>query len=188
MSLNNNWWLSVDKETLQVCRVSPTLEEEESLYVLPIDRDLGISFVEGPHLINDYVVFHDGVKVHFVKKEKSNQVFVPFYYTPAILEEGVENPDILLSVNRDMKELTITLRNERRQYGLSLYVSLSKEKQRAQFYVSAKNDPNLLIETIEVDMIKLINTGKSVVPFKHDPSQTSIFTRKVFDSYGLEIL
>lgn len=188
MNINNNWWIYVNADTLQVCRVSPTYEEEDGLYSHPIERELGIQFVEAPHLINDYVVFHDGDKLHFIKKDKAKQVIVPFFYTPAILVKGIENPDILVSINKKSKEMTVTMRLERKQYGLSLYASLPKDKQKASFYISKRNDPNYLLETIQVDMIKLVNIGSVVIPFTHDITKTSVFTRKVFDSYGLEIV
>lgn len=183
-----DWHLYVNRDTLQVCQVSPSFTEDETMYSMVITQELGIQFIEAPHLINDYVVFHDGDKLHFIKKDKAKQIFVPFFYTPAILVNGVDNPDILVSINKKSKEMTITMRQERKQYGLSLYSALSKDKQKAAFYISLRNDPNYLLETIQIDMVKLIHTGSVVTKFTHDITKTSIFTRKVFDSYGLEIV
>jgi len=181
--MTNSWYLYVNKETLQVCRVSPSLEEADDCHLVQITQELGISFIDQPHTLNDYVVYHDGTVTHFVKKEKTNDVLVPFFYSPVMITESIENPDVLVTIHNE--QLTITLRPELTAYAMTLYASAPNPT--AVFFVSAKNDPNQLIDALYVDMMKLISNGKEVFNFAYDPRLVSIFTRKVFDTYGLKI-
>jgi hypothetical protein len=181
---SKNWYVYVEKNSLTVCRVSPVLEKEESCHVIPIDSELGISFIESPHLSREYFIYYDGTLAHFIKKEKTNKTLVPFFYSPVIMKHDVDNPEIQISFTS--KTLTIDLKKELLGYASNLYSSLERDKQFAEFYVCAKNDPNHLIKIIKIDMIKLSMEGNVVVPFeKYDPKKMSLFTRKVFNSYGI---
>lgn len=187
--MSDNWYLYVNKETLRVSKVSPALEEEDGLHVIMIERELGLSFINAPHTINDYVVYYDGTVAHFIKKEKSKEVVVPFYYSPLIIVEGVENPDILLTYDHVKDSLTISLRDELKAYAMTMYSNVGKQKQRIEFYVSAKNDPNQLYGILHLDMMDLIAKGSvEFSSFEFDIERVSIFTRKIFDSYGLKIM
>jgi hypothetical protein len=183
--MTDHWYLYINKDTMQVCRVSPSLEEDDT-YIVQIEAALGISFIESPHTINDYVVYHDGSTTHFIKKEKSADVLIPFYYSPQLIAEDVENPVITVYLLKD--ELQVTLSPELTSYALTLYGNMPKGKQHAEFYISAKNDPNKLLEIMEIDMLALARGGIVRMGFNHDPQEVSIFTRKVFDSYGLKII
>jgi len=182
--MTDNWYLYVDKETMTVCRVSPVLDGADDFHVIRINQELGISFIDQPHTINDYVVYHDGATTHFVKKDKTNEVLVPFYYSPVMIKEGTENPDVLLTI--DNEQLVVTIKPELIQYAMTLFANI--DDAQTLFYVSEKNDPNKLITVLSVDMKRLISTGEEKFGFVHNPRLVSIFTRKVFDSYGLKII
>jgi len=179
------WYIYVDKQTLRVCKSSPALEEDDSAHVIKIERELGVSFVHSPHTINDYIVYFDGDKAHFLKKEKVNEAVAQFFYTPMLMKEGVTNPEITVKIKDEMME--VVLKKELISYATTLYTSVHPSKQFIEFYVSAKNDPNKLIEILKVNMLQVILSGSVSFPFKHDPNKVSLFTRKVFESYGLVI-
>jgi hypothetical protein len=182
--MNDNWWLYVNRDTLQICKVSATLEEDLTSHIIAIEKEVGVEFINSPHLIYDYVVYFDGVKAHFVKKDKTKEVLVPFFYSPLMIGDAESNVDILLEIKD--QELTISLRPELKQYAMTMFANVDKQKQKVEFYVSAKNDPNHLIEIIQVDMMKLIAADSLTFKFNHDHNRISFFTRKIFDSYGLK--
>lgn len=179
----DNWYIYVNRETMQICRVSPALEEDADCHLVMVDRDVGISFVSEPHLVNDYVVYYDGTKVHLVKKEKTSNFVVPFYYSPLMIESNVENPDVLVTIKN--KVLSVSMRKELSTYAMTIYGNVDSDNQRVQFYISAKNDPNKLIEILHVNMMQVITKGQVDFEFDYDLADVSIFTRKIFDSYGL---
>lgn len=181
------WYLYVSKETLTVTRVSPALEETDEHHIVQIDQELGISFIDQPHTLNDYVIYHDGTVTHFVKKDKSKEVLVPFFYSPAMIKEGVDNADIIVYIKNN-EEMRVGLRPELINYAMSIYGNLPEDKRDVEFYISAKNDPNKLLEVKYIDMMVLIKGGLILTSFDYDANDVSIFTRKVFDSYGLQII
>lgn len=182
--MSDNWFLYINKESLQVCRVSPLLEEDETSHLITVDKEIGLQFINSPHLIYDYVVYYDGNKAHFIKKDKSTAVIVPFFYSPLIIDQEVENADIQLTVNGD--QLFVAIRPEIKAYAMTMYANIDRQKQLVEFYVSAKNDPNRLKEILYVNMMDLITKGFVSFTLKHDPKRISIFTRKIFDTYSLK--
>lgn len=181
--MDDAWYIYVNRETLRVCKSSPALEEDDESHIIKIERELGISFVQSPHTINDYIVYFDGTQAHFLKKEKVNAAVAQFFYTPMLMKEGVDNPEITVKIQDEMME--VILKKELISYATTLYTSVHASKQFIEFYVSAKNDPNKLIDIVKVNMLQVILTGSVSFPFKHDPKKISLFTRKVFESYGL---
>lgn len=181
--MNDNWYVYVSKETLQVTKVSPVLEEDDA-HIIQIEKDVGLSFIDGPHLINEYVIYFDGTKAHFIKKEKSKDVVVPFYYSPLMIDSKVKDPDILVTIKKN--KMTIALKPELKAYAMTIYGNVDKTKQSVEFYVSKKNDPNGLLEIFHVDMMELITKGVVTFEFDYEARNISIFTRKIFDSYGLK--
>lgn len=180
----DNWYVYISRETLQVTRISPALDEDLDSHIHVIEKDLGISFINGPHLINDYVIYYDGTIIHFIKKEKSSEVVVPFYYSPLIVGSDIPNPDISILIENNT--MTISLRKELIPYARTMYGNVDKIKQCVEFYVSTKNDPNGLLQIVYVDMMELITQNKVIVnDFMYDANEISIFTRKIFDSYGM---
>jgi hypothetical protein len=182
--MNDNWYIYVNKETLQVYRVSPALEADDECHVTTVDKEVGISFIHAPHLLNDYAVYFDGTKVHFIKRDKTKDVVVPFYYSPLMIDKAESNPDILVTVGKG--KIKFTLKKEIVNYAMTIYGSVDKTRQSVEFYISAKNDPNHIIEIIKVDMMKMISQKHVEVPFEYSANDVSIFTRKIFDSYGLK--
>lgn len=178
-----SWYLYVNKESLQVCKVSPILEEDAETHILSIDQELGISFIESPHLIREYLIYFDGDVVHFIKKEKNKDGMAQFFYSPIIIQNDVENAELTLKSNG--KTIEFALRKDVIPYASNMYSSIEGDKRYVEFYVSAKNDPNHLYDIVKVNMVDLIKTGKSKVPCKHDLSKVSIFTRKIFKSYSI---
>jgi hypothetical protein len=181
--MNDNWYLYINKESLQVTGISASLDPETLDYVETIEKDLAIEFVNGPHLINDYIVYFDGTKPHFVKKEKSKDFVAPFYYSPLMMDKEVENADITVHLIND--EMRVSLRKELSGYAMTIYGNVSEQKRNVEFYISAKNDPNKLYEVVYVDMMSLIAGSEVLIAFNYDPDKVSIFTRKIFDTYSL---
>lgn len=185
MNENNDWWIYVRRDTLQVYRTSPVYEPDDETHIIRIDQELGLHFVHSPHKLKDYVIYYDGEKASIVKKDSVSTVVGSYYVTPVLIKEGVDHRDITIKV-RD-SEFDFVIRPELRAYGLSVYANLSREKQVIDLYISARNDPNQLLEIVKVNMIDVVNYGHATYPFKHKIGEVSFFTRKIFDHYGLVV-
>jgi len=182
----NDWYLYVEKKSLRIRRNSPMLKQDDECHIIRIDPDLGSKLIHSPHLLNQYVVYFDGDKAHLIEKEKTSEAVNQFFYTPILLKENVPDPEITVTIKAN--QMTIELKKELIQYAWSLYGTLEKTKQYIEYYVSSKNNPNKLIEIIKVNMMDLSQSnGIMVYDFKHDITKVSIFTRKVFETYGLVI-
>jgi hypothetical protein len=182
--MTDKWYVYVNCETLLVYKISPALEIDEASHIVEIDKALGITFIDSPHLINNYTVYYDGVKAHFIEKKSASEAISAFYFSPVLITETLCTPDINVDVSVSGK-IKISIRKDLRQYAMSLYAAVDKPKRIFTFYISAKNDPNKLIDIINIDVIDLVSSGTLDLPFTHDPSKVSIFTRKIFDTYGI---
>ena len=135
----NNWWIHVDKDSLQVRKVSSTPEENDQWHLIAIEEELGIKFIDSPHLFREYLVYYDGTQAHFLKKSKTNSL-TPFFYTPMLIKEGVENPELSIIQRGDL--LYFELKKDLSTYVSTLYATFERQKQLVEFYVCTKNDPN----------------------------------------------
>jgi hypothetical protein len=184
--VSDPWYIYVYKDSLQIYRSSPSLEADDACHIIEIEKELGVSFVHAPHTMDQYIVFYDGEKAHFIKKEEANDKIVNFFFTPVIIKEVDHEVDMAFVIKED--EFDVVLRRELTTYVMSLYPSVDAAKRIVELYISAKNDPNHLIEIVKIDMVKLINEKNTLTfPFSYNIEDVSFFTRKSFDSYGLVI-
>lgn len=54
------------------------------------------------------------------------------------------------------------------------------------FYITVKNRPEFLIETIQIELDDLVRGVECKAPFNHDINNVSIRTRRFFDTYSVE--
>lgn len=186
---SDKWYIYVRKDTLQIYRSSPSLELDDECHIIEIEKELGVSFVHAPHTFDDWVVYYDGEKANFIKKDKAAKAIIQFFFTPALLKE-VEGPTDLTFVIRD-DAMDIVLRRELIAYVANLYSAVPVDRQFMELYISERNDPNKLLEIVRFNIMDVIMTVDTTitVPFKHKLEDVSLFLRKTtFESYGLKII
>jgi hypothetical protein len=184
--VSDPWYIYVRKDTLQIYRSSPSLEADDECHIIEIEKELGVSFVHAPHTMDQFIVYYDGEKAHFIKKEEANEKVIQFFFTPVLIKEIEDEADLSIVV-RD-REFDVVLKKELTTYVMCLYPAVDQDKRIVELYISSKNDPNKLIEVVRINMVQLVNEKNTLTfPFNYKIEDVSFFTRKAFDSYGLVI-
>lgn len=184
MELNDTSYVFVDKKTLQVRGVSPVNDGlDDTVHAITVSRNLAISLINEPHLCNNYIAYHDGTSAFLIKRENVGDLALLF--SPILIQISDGHENLQIDVYKDRLEFVLS--KQVRGFAANAYGAMGTESQTAKFYVCAKNDPNKLIEIINIDMMQLIAGKNEVVNGEYDFEKISIFTRKVFDSYGINI-
>jgi hypothetical protein len=113
-------------------------------------------------------------KVDIKRRSKNNQLYKI---------ENSDNPDITVSMKDDI--LSISCSNELKQKlelneGQDITVA---GKSHHVFFVTHKDRPDFLIQTVTVPFSELLTTGKNV-KVEYNKYNVSVYTQKYFDNYS----
>jgi hypothetical protein len=182
-----------DPETGRVLSVGPDFAFEDKEHKIEIDSILAESIITGETIIHDcFVDFYDYkieikqavslYKIDDVLHRITNKEFVDFV-----------DADVYVTYNKRSKNLSIEL-TERFCGTRQVTDKTNFRKQKMiwngdtelTFYVTAYNDPHIIYETLTLtvsDLIEKKYKTKIVLPKKF-----SVFTRRLFKRYVMEVL
>lgn len=183
-----NYYCFVNLKDNKIFRISPINklkdEDPETLIFFKIDNDLAKDLLTGKKSYASMMLMRDENGYFLAEKELILKKFEKNFNlidTLPLLEiiENTKNDyinvtDIKLTINIKEKTIEIDIIKE----------ILQLINEPIQFYITNKNDPSKLIDIITLD--KNINT----TTFKCEclNSDISIFTRRIFNNYYLEII
>jgi hypothetical protein len=182
-----------DKETGKVISVGPRLADSFLDDEIEIDKEMFDDIFSGKiNLHHCFIDFYDNklqVKYNQILRKIDDVLH-------RIVEEQfvkIDDPEIFLTYNRSLKKLTIELTE--RFYG-SRKVENTKNlrKQRVlwsgdtemDFYITEYNDPHFVFKKISIKLLEL--EDKKVEIDCEINNRFSIFTRRLFKNYILEII
>jgi len=174
-----------DKDTGKIKRMGPSLKVENSIEV-PLSKIIGLK--NGTDNRLDYKVKYDVQqrKYTIVKRRKITTV--------TALELLYEIP------YSSEAELQIIQNCAKKQWQIKLDSTLRKTlkennlntDQTVFFSITDVGDVNVLYKYFSIQMSELINSEvvelDFTMPFEQDKTEVSIFTRKIFNSYGYEVI
>lgn len=114
---------------------------------------------------------------------ESQYVTVEEEFLSLVAAEKTSSYDIKCSLNST--QLTITAhKNLIKKYeGIAPSNMVAKGKKILKFYITAKNDPHFMFQTVNISLANLVTAGEISIKTTEDFSQCSIYTPKVFDKY-----
>jgi len=117
-----------------------------------------------------------------------NEVNSNFLYQ--IKETPATKSDLLIRVYRkeNIVEIAVNIENIKKSMNLTAINDIAnKENALLNLYFTKKNDPDYLIQSMEVDPLMLFKRKSALYRIPLDWDDVSLFTRQIFKNYSLEI-
>jgi len=160
-------------------------------YKLEVTKEQYHLFVSGIEKFSDWVICRTKKVDHefeLVQKENQN-----IFFKNNLLEKitSTNNPETELTIHYDAfkKVWVFIITDEFRQRIYDQNHISGIRYKNAEFYITAANEPNLLIQPVIIDIQQLIQ-DKTVIPFvserESDIKKVNIFTRNPFFSYCIQ--
>jgi len=169
------YWCKFDKATGQITGLSNVKPDEENIF--EIDEDTFVKFRTKASERKNYIV-----KYSVTKKD---YVLVPYKDEKTVFDVR----EIFVEATSDKNSQCLITKN---QNGYVVSINVTKEDEillhphrLCKFSVTKKHDPHYLIRTFEATVEQI--TNKHQVSFIDDDEKedVSIYTPKIFDSYGV---
>lgn len=179
-----------DPETLSIKSVGPSSAFKNEKYKISIPDDLAEEIISGKIKIHCcFVDLHsktvDVVEKHYVRKIDD--------ILHRIIEKkwsDIIDPEIFLLCEIDKNQIKIQLTSE---YGGTKKSSIALKRKCAwsgdtvmDFYLTDYNDPNILYEKFSIVLNELLGKTKTI-PIKRFPKNFSLYTRRIFKNYMVQI-
>ena len=173
-------YLYWDRDTGNIKIISPQpIEDSEMENPLAVPLEDIIPFISGKKNRNDYYIgFSEGGRLEIKEKALDFSLITNISRISQLSEikKISFKPDIEMVWNRERKVLKIQLLAE----------IVPHYKHWLNFYVTKRDDPYYLIQTLKVQIGELIQTKKKEVIREIDTNtDISIYTNLVFDNYNL---
>jgi len=172
--------------------IGPASAFEGEPNVIPIKKELLIDIDDGKVKMHQCVVDPFTQKINIISKTRSAEKELILYQIPVVRFGGAEISEVYLTYNKLTKVLDIELsqiykgtkRFFEQDQQRSLYIKPTTE---INFFVCDKNDPHVIHKLIRFPIQEIVGNKKSIV-IDNLPDKFSIYTKKVFKKYLLEII
>lgn len=179
-----------DPVTFQIIKVGPSFAFRNECYQMPIDETVAVDIIQGKIRISNCYIDPDSNTLELVEKMYVSKIDDVLHRIVEKKWNTNANIEIFLRYKEKNKVLDIQM--------TSVYFGSRKIKNKKQrkinwsgdtvmnFYITAYNDPHILYHSLEFTIDELIGKTKS---FKNLnlPERFSIFTRRIFKGYVLEL-
>jgi hypothetical protein len=188
--LNPKLYAYFDISTGNLLAFSNELRNEYE-YKLEVTTEEYHRFVSGIEKFNDWVVCRSknvDCEYELVQKENQNILFKNSLFVK-ITNNSNATPELMIHWDSFNASWIFIITDEFRQ---RIYDENQKSNIRynsVEFYITLANEPNMLIQSIKIDLETLIQ-DKTIIPFvsnyELDIEKVNIFTRNPFFSYGVK--
>jgi hypothetical protein len=171
-----------DPETFKVTGVYPKGPAEEKKYKIKIETVVAEEIVNGVLSLSLLSVDVENEDLVISEKELYINTETNFYKLKSRAAD-------LISVSLSVKYV----KNEKNIY-FTASDNLLKQKEKFKdynlpclFYITDQNDPNMLFETIEINLTELFASKELVFPLDVGKEKFSVFTKRIFNNYYFSI-
>jgi hypothetical protein len=161
-------------------------------YKIEVTKEQYHMFVSGIEKFTDWVVSRTknvDFEFELVQKHQQSVLFKNNLFEKITNPAG-DNTELTVHYDIPGKNWIVIITDEFRQRIYDETAQTGIRHKNVEFYITAANEPNLLIQQISIDIQKLIQ-DKTVIPFvskyELDAKKINIFTRNPFFSYGIQI-
>jgi hypothetical protein len=186
-----NYVAVFDKETGAVISIGPENSFKDIDNKIPIDKEFFIDVVEcRVNIHNCFIDFYD-LKLEIKEVKNLYKIDDVLHRIPESTFVDFVDSDIYTSYNSETEQLTIELTE--RFHGTRPLIETSVKKQktiwsgdtRLNFFITEYNDPHKLIKAISINLEELTTSPYTLD--LHLPKKFSIFTRRLFKKYIMEV-
>lgn len=183
---------SFDPVTYKILSVGPAVAFEDEPYKLPIDSEVALSIIEGKISISRCFVNNDNNCVEISEITSVVKIDDLLHRVPTTEFSNIEDPDMFITVDADkfVFELSTALGGTKiniKANGRKLRKMIWSGQTDLCFYITDYNDPNVLYQKIEFSLQDLIEKTVVVPKNKTVPKDISVYTRRLFKNYIVEM-
>jgi hypothetical protein len=183
-----------DPYTGQIKSVGPSFAFLDKKYVIEIERDIAESIIVGIDHMSNYVVDVRSNKIEL--REKKNLITIDDLLHRIVEKKWSQEDyfDIFLTYQRKKNILKIQMTEE--FYGTKKLPKKYKNLKKRDviwegttdlfFYIADYNDPNAMYDYRQIKILDLIGNTIEFPDIKF-PEKFSIYTRRIFNNYVIEI-
>jgi hypothetical protein len=188
------YMVTYNPETGSVTSVGPSYAFENEKYKLHIDTEIAEMIIDGKIQISSCIVDHESSEFTISEVKSSFKIDDVLHRIIETQWSELEKFDVYLTFDRLTKQLTIEL-SEEFQGTKKLPKKFQPVAKRRivwdgdvemSFLLTDYNDPNFLYTMLSVKILDLINKP-TVFENVEVPPKFSIYTRRLFKNYTLEI-
>lgn len=183
-----------DPLTGEVSSVGPSEAFSENDYTIPVDAETALDIIEGRIKINNCFVDLDSNEFEIVEMKSVFKIDDILHRVPLKQWADVEKPDIYITYHLKTKKLKIQLSEE--YFGTKKapkkFQPIKQKKTRwsgdttLTLLLTDYNDPHAIREVIRFTIDDLIGNSKIYTNIEL-PERFSIFTRRIFKNYVMDI-
>lgn len=183
-----------DPKTGKVTSIGPTLAYTNETYKVDVKAEIALDVIEGRTKITSCFVDQETQELEVVKVRNAYKIDNVIHRVPISRYSDVEKPDLYVTYLSSTKRLKFELTEE--LYGTKKRPKKFqpvKQKRAAwagdttlTFFITHYNDPHAIIEVIEFAINDLIGSSK-IIKNIEVPEKFSIFTRRIFKNYVMDV-
>lgn len=190
MSENNTWYVYVKAADSSISSVSPVKNQDfdsEEFIEIEISEDLGIEFIEKPHLMFEYFVYFERCVPKLIKRD--TVIIDECLYSILRVHEKPyrTESEVVFEIDTVNKTLEVTIPPELVGYIRSASPVISASGGTMEIYVTDKGNPNNLIKTIKLPIDELIKNLSLKIDYDFDTTVTDLYVKEIFKKYKLNI-
>lgn len=199
---DRRWWIKFDKSAGRIISISAKrlLALSENEEVVNTKNTICKEIIHGRKNINNYSMHWDesinswdiDVKSNVLEIKTKTNKLVPIRNSATPI-----NSDVYIRLYKSEKiiDVKLNLSNIRRTLNLGEIAFIkSADQNLLDIFITKKNDPDYLISTIKIDPDEIFKDGRVTLSLAGssftdiiDWENISLYTKPVFDVYGLEI-
>lgn len=183
-----------DPHTGEVISIGPTAAFEHEHYKVDVDKEIALDVIEGRVRIGSCYVDVDSETMEIVEVKNVFKIDDILHRIPLKEYADFDKPDLFVTYLQKTKKLKIELSEE--QFGTrklpKKFQPVKQKKTRwagdttLRFLITEYNDPHAIIEVVELTIDDLIGNKKIITDIEV-PKKFSIFTRRIFKNYVMEV-
>lgn len=190
MSTNNKWYVYAKLSDLSISSVSPIKNEDfdlEEFMEIEISEDLGIEFIEKPHLMFEHFVYYENGIPKLIRRDAV--IIDECLYSILRVHEKPDSTEseIIFEIDTTNKTLEVSIPPELVGYIRSAGPVISVTGTMMEIYVTDKGNPNNLIKTLKLPIDVLVQDLSMKIDYDFDTSVTDLYVKEVFKKYKLNI-
>ena len=184
-----------DPFTGEVKSIGPTEAFIDEEYQIPVDEETAMSVIEGKVQINNCYVDLDSSELEIVEVKNVFKIDDILHRIPLKKWSDVEKPDLFVTYLSKTKKLKFQLSEE--FFGTKKlpkkFQPVKQKKTRWAgdtkliFFITAYNDPHAIYEVVTFTIDDLIGNSKIINNIDLPTKRFSIFTRRIFKNYVMDI-
>lgn len=190
-----NYVATFDPSTGNVLAVGPTYAFTDKDYQVPVDQETAELIIEGTIRISSCFVDVAGGTFEIAEVKAVTKLDDVLHRIVETTWTQIDKPDIFVCYDKEQESLTFELTEE--FYGtkklLEKFQPVAQRKviwsgdTEMNFLITEYNDPNILYSMISITVADLVGQKKVLTDVKL-PEKFSIYTRRIFKNYVLEVL